>query len=377
MSSTLELAKALIARPSVTPEDGGCQAFIADRLRECGFDVERMDAGGVKNLWARRGTDAPLFVFAGHTDVVPTGPESAWKFPPFEPTEHEGFLYGRGAADMKGGIAAMIIAVEAFLREHAAFNGSIAFLITSDEEGPAEHGTRHVMRKLEERGVHVDHCIVGEPSSTRMTGDMIRVGRRGSLNGVLTVRGRQGHVAYPELALNPIHAALGALKELSEKRWDAGFGSFPPTSFQVSSIAAGTGADNVIPGELVARFNFRYCPAQTADGLKAEVAAILDRHALDARVEWRESGRPFYTEPGTLTAAVNAAIRDVAGIVPEHSTGGGTSDGRFIAPAGAQVIELGVCNATIHQVDERVAIEDLDTLTRVYSRILERLFVAR
>ncbi len=373
MSPTLELAKDLIARPSVTPEDGGCQDVIAKRLQALGFGIERMDAGGVRNLWARRGTAAPLFVFAGHTDVVPTGPESKWKFPPFEPVEHDGWLYGRGAADMKGGLAAMITAVEHFLAEHSAFNGSIAFLVTSDEEGSAVHGTRHVMQELKKRGETIDWCVVGEPSSSKAVGDVVRVGRRGSLNGVLTVKGVQGHVAYPEIAVNPIHRALGALRELTEQRWDSGFESFPPTSFQVSNINAGTGADNVIPGELVARFNFRYCPAQTSDRLRTAVAKILDRRQLDWHIDWRESGKPFFTPDGLLTQAVDAAVREEAGRTPAHSTGGGTSDGRFIAPGGAQVIEIGVCNASIHQVDERVRIEELETLSGIYRRVLANL----
>lgn len=375
MSATLELAKALIAKTSVTPEDGGCQELIGARLQKAGFNIERLNAGGVQNLWARRGNDAPLFVFAGHTDVVPAGAASAWTFPPFEPVERDGFLHGRGAADMKGGLAAMIVAVEAFLAAHASFKGSIAFLITSDEEGPAEHGTRHVMGELATRGVRIDHCVVGEPSSRERTGDVIRVGRRGSLNGTLTVRGVQGHVAYPELAVNPIHRCLAALDELAQRRWDDGFETFPPTSFQISNIHGGTGAENVIPGELVARFNFRYCPAHTVEQLQAKVEAILDGHALDWRIDWRESGKPFYTAPGALTRAVDAAVRDITGRIPEHSTGGGTSDGRFIAPSGAEVVELGVCNATIHQIDERVAIDDLETLTRIYRRLLENLLV--
>lgn len=374
MSVTLELAKQLIALSSVTPEDGGCQDVIATRLRAIGFDVEQMNKGGVQNLWARRGTIKPLLVFAGHTDIVPTGPESTWKFPPFEPTEHEGNLYGRGAADMKGGLAAMIVAVEEFVGMHASFNGSIAFLITSDEEGPAEHGTRHVMDQLKSRGDKIDFCIVGEPSSQRQLGDIIRVGRRGSLNGALTIRGKQGHVAYPELAVNPIHRAFAALDELANRTWDSGYESFPPTSFQVSNITAGTGAENVIPGELQARFNFRYCPAQTAEKLQSIVASVLDDHALDWSIEWRESGRPFYTPDALLTAAVDAAVQAETGLLPEHSTGGGTSDGRFIAPAGAQVVELGVCNATIHQVNENVRIQDLEALSKIYRRVMENLF---
>lgn len=375
MSATLELAKQLIALRSVTPEDGGCQELIAARLRAIGFSIEQMNNGGVKNLWARRGTAKPLLVFAGHTDVVPTGPESSWKFPPFEPTEHEGNLYGRGAADMKGGLAAMITAVEEFIAATPRFNGSIAFLITSDEEGPAEHGTRYVMEKLNGRDEQIDYCLVGEPSSQQRLGDIIRVGRRGSLNGTLTLRGRQGHVAYPELADNPIHRAFAALDELANRTWDSGYESFPPTSFQVSNITAGTGAENVIPGELQARFNFRYCPAQTADRLESRVASILDEHALDWSIEWRESGKPFYTPDSTLTAAVDAAVQAETGRLPEHSTGGGTSDGRFIAQSGAQVVELGVCNASIHQVNENVQIQELDALSKIYLRVLERLLM--
>lgn len=373
MSAALDLARELIGRRSVTPEDGGCQELIAARLEKLGFVVERMDSGGVKNLWARFGNDAPLFVFAGHTDVVPTGPESNWTFPPFEPTEHEDFLYGRGAADMKGALAAMVVAVEAFVAEGRRPKGSIAFLVTSDEEGPAEHGTRHVMQELERRGEKIDWCVVGEPSSRNRVGDLVRVGRRGSLNGALTVRGVQGHVAYPEFADNPIHAALGVLHELAETQWDEGFETFPPTSFQLSNIQSGTGADNVIPGELLARFNFRYCPAQSAGELRHHVESLLDRRELDWRIEWRESGAPFYTPRGPLLDAVDAVIHAETGALPEHSTGGGTSDGRFIAPTGAAIIELGVCNATIHQVDERVRVGELDVLARLYKGILERL----
>lgn len=374
MSATLELASALIARPSVTPEDGGCQDMIAARLEKLDFRIERMDTGGVRNLWARYGDAGKLLVFAGHTDVVPPGPESAWKYPPFEPTVRDGFLHGRGAADMKGGLAAMITAVETFLPASPEFNGSIAFLVTSDEEGPAEHGTRHVMRELDTRGEKIDYCIVGEPSSRDVIGDMIRIGRRGSLNGQLTVRGKQGHVAYPELASNPIHGSLAALDALTGRRWDDGHETFPPTSFQLSNINAGTGADNVIPGALQARFNFRYCPAQTVEKLKAEVTAILDRHGLDWQIDWRASGAPFYTPPGKLITAVDDAIRQATGRTPEHSTGGGTSDGRFIAPSGAAVVELGLCNATIHQANEQVRRDDLDLLSDIYRRVLENLF---
>lgn len=375
MSATLELAKQLISLPSVTPEDGGCQDIIAARLHAVGFEIEEMNKGGVRNLWARLGAKKPLLVFAGHTDVVPTGPESAWKFPPFEPTEHEGHLYGRGAADMKGGLAAMVTAVEEFVASGAIFHGSIAFLITSDEEGPAKHGTRFVMDQLKARHERIDYCIVGEPSSNQRLGDIIRVGRRGSLNGTLTIRGKQGHVAYPELAVNPIHRALAALNDLATRTWDEGYETFPPTSFQVSNIASGTGAENVIPGELQARFNFRYCPAQTAEQLRTTVASILDKHALDWSIDWRESGQPFHTADGILTSAVDKAIHAETGSHPEQSTGGGTSDGRFIAPSGAQVIELGVCNTTIHQIDEHILISDLEALERIYGRILRQLLV--
>lgn len=377
MSRTLELAKALIERRSVTPEDGGCQALLSARLQKAGFSVESMDRGDVKNLWARRGDKGPLLVFAGHTDVVPTGPETAWRFPPFAATVDEGFLHGRGAADMKGGLAAMVVAVESFLEAKAETDGSIAFLITSDEEGPAKYGTRHVIEQLRARGEKIDFCVVGEPSSRERIGDLIRVGRRGSLNGVLTVRGIQGHVAYPALAVNPIHRCLAALRDLAEREWDQGFETFPPTSFQFSNIDAGTGADNVIPATLCAKFNFRYSPALSTEKLQTEVARILDVHKLDWSIDWRESGKPFYTADGILTAAVDEAVRLETGMTPEHSTGGGTSDGRFIAPYGAEVVELGLRNATIHQVDERVRIDDLDTLSRLYHQVIMQLLGKR
>lgn len=373
MSVTLELTKALVSRSSVTPADVGCQELIAEHLQRLNFSIERMDAGGVKNLWARRGSSSPLFVFAGHTDVVPAGPESEWKFPPFKPTEHDGRLYGRGTADMKGGIAAMLVALENFLQEHPAHAGSIGLLITSDEEGPATHGTRHVINELERRGEKIDYCIVGEPSSRTRVGDMVRVGRRGSLNGRLIVRGMQGHVAYPELAENPIHRALAALDELAGQEWDQGYESFPATSFQISNIHAGTGADNVIPGALEVRFNFRYSPAHTAESLQQTVEQMLEKHALDWQLEWRDSGAPFYTPEGKLRAAVDDAIREIAGDAPEASTGGGTSDGRFIAPTGAEVVELGVTNATIHKINESVGIAELDELAVIYLRILQKM----
>ncbi|MDX1442772.1 MAG: succinyl-diaminopimelate desuccinylase [Gammaproteobacteria bacterium] len=373
MNPTLELTAELIRRRSVTPEDAGCQELLANRLAAMGFTIEHMPFGDVQNFWATRGNDGPLLVFAGHTDVVPTGPEENWQSPPFEPTERNGRLYGRGTADMKGGLAAMVTAVEAFLHEHPDHRGRIGFLITSDEEGPARDGTRRVVETLAERGEKIDWCIVGEPSSRDRLGDLIRVGRRGSLNGVLTVNGVQGHVAYPDLARNPIHAVMPALAELVAIEWDHGQPPFPPTSLQVSNFDAGTGAENVIPGSASIRFNFRYSPAQTVESLQQGVTQVLDRHGVDYDIEWRESGRPFYTEPGTLIEAVDAAVEGVLGIIPEHSTGGGTSDGRFIAPAGADVVELGLINASIHQVDEWTNVGDLHQLSNVYKRILHEL----
>ena len=316
---------------------------------------------------------APLVVFAGHTDVVPPGPEEAWHTPPFEPTEQDGWLYGRGAADMKSSLAAMIVAAERFLSENPTPAGTLAFLITSDEEADAVDGTLRVMETLASRGTRIDHCVVGEPSSTAAVGDVIRVGRRGSLSGTLTVTGIQGHVAYPDDALNPIHASLGALADLSRRRWDEGSPPFPPTTFQISNIHAGTGVGNVIPGELVAAFNFRFNPSQTEAGLRSAVEQAFEAIAAPWRVEWRLSGHPFFTPSGTLTSAVQGAIENVAGRTAEESTSGGTSDGRFIAPTGAQVVELGPVNATIHKVNERVAMADLAPLTRIYENILARL----
>lgn len=373
MSATLELAKALIARRSVTPEDAGCLELIAERLAALGFSIERMDAGGVSNLWARLGNEEPLFVFAGHTDVVPTGPESEWRFPPFDPTVDNGVLYGRGAADMKGGLAAMVTAVETFLGGSPRIHGSLAFLITSDEEGPADFGTKHVVQTLESRNEKIRWCVVGEPSSQDSLGDVIRVGRRGSLSGHLLVKGVQGHVAYPELAINPVHAALPALAELAAHHWDEGYESFPPTSFQVSNIHAGTGASNVIPGTLDVDFNLRYSPALDIATIQRTIKTILDRHELAWEIEWRDSGRPFYTALGALRAATDAAITELTGRKPEASTGGGTSDGRYIAPSGAEVIELGPNNATIHKINECVPIDELERLSQIYLRILEKL----
>ena len=373
MSQALELTKNLIARRSLTPADEGCQEILAARLAASGFHLERLRFGSVDNLWARRGRTAPLFCFAGHTDVVPTGPLEEWTSDPFTPVIRAGRLYGRGAADMKSGLAAMVTAAEAFVREHPQHHGSIGFLITSDEEGPSIDGTKRVVETLQARGEKIDWCLLGEPSSEARLGDVIKVGRRGSLSGRLTVHGVQGHIAYPHLADNPVHALAPALAELTARCWDSGTEHFQPTSFQVSNLICGTGAPNVIPGELKARFNLRYSPVQTLAGLKATVEEILKRHQVRHSLEWYVSGEPFYTAPGVLSAAVSAVVSEVCGSAPQLSTGGGTSDGRFIAPYGAQVVELGVVNATIHKVDEWVQVEDIEVLERMYVGILRRL----
>ncbi len=374
MTPTLDLARALIARPSVTPEDAGCQALIAERLEPLGFRIHDLRFGEVTNLWARRGTERPLFVFAGHTDVVPPGPEEAWTSPPFEPTIRDGVLYGRGAADMKGSLAAMVTALERLLERRPDLPGSIALLLTSDEEGPAVDGTVRVVEWLTEQGERIDWCLVGEPSSHARLGDRIRIGRRGSLSGNLRVLGRQGHVAYPDLAENPIHRALPALNELVSVTWDTGNAHFPPTSFQISNLQAGTGATNVIPGHCDVAFNFRFGTESSPESLQARVTSILDRHGLRYRIDWTLSGMPFLTSTrGPLVRTVQAAIRELTGIETELSTGGGTSDGRFIAPMGAEVIELGPVNATIHQIDECVRIDELERLSALYERIVEKL----
>ena len=374
MSQTLELTRDLLARRSVTPADEGCQALMAQRLGACGFVIENLRYGSVENLWARRGTGGPVFCFAGHTDVVPTGPLEDWTSDPFVPVVRDGLLYARGAADMKSGLAAMVTAAEAFVALHPRHRGSIAFLITSDEEGPSVDGTKRVVQTLAERGERIDWCLVGEPSSEAALGDTIKVGRRGSLSGRLTVHGVQGHVAYPQLAENPVHSFAPALAELVQRHWDEGTEHFQPTSFQVSNFNAGTGAPNVIPGELRARFNLRYSPVQTLAGLKAQVEEILRRHGVRFSLEWYVSGEPFYTAPGPLSEAVSRAVFEVAGITPKLTTGGGTSDGRFIAPLGAQVVELGVVNASIHKVNECVRVADIDTLHALYLQTLKNLF---
>jgi len=373
MSQTLELTEDLLRRRSLTPADGGCQELIAGRLAAAGFAVESLRYGEVENLWARRGSGAPVFCFAGHTDVVPTGPLEEWHSDPFVPARRGESLYGRGAADMKSGLAAMVTAAEAFVAAYPAHRGSLAFLITSDEEGPSVDGTKRVAQTLRERGERIDWCLVGEPSSESALGDTIKIGRRGSLSGRLTVHGVQGHVAYPQLAENPVHTLAPALAELTRRQWDQGTEHFQPTSFQVSNLNAGTGAPNVIPGELRARFNLRYCPVQTLAGLRQTVEEILCRHGVRYTLEWYVSGEPFYTPPGTLCEAVSEAVYEVSGRRPKLSTGGGTSDGRFIAPLGAQVVELGVVNASIHKVNESVRVADIDALHAMYFNVLRRL----
>jgi succinyl-diaminopimelate desuccinylase len=376
MSDTLALTWELMSRESVSPADGGCQALIAQRLGAIGFRVEHMRFGPVDNLWARRGREGPVFCFAGHTDVVPPGPLEEWHSDPFSPAIRDGVLYGRGAADMKSGLAAMVTACEEFVGLHPQHRGDIAFLITSDEEGPSVDGTRRVVEVLRERSETIDWCLVGEPSSEGLLGDTIKIGRRGSLSGRLTVHGVQGHIAYPQFADNPIHAVAPALAELTSRTWDLGNRHFQPTTFQVSNIAAGTGAPNVIPGELKARFNLRFSTEQTVDTLKATVERILQQHRVNYSLDWFISGQPFLTVPGTLSEAATRAVQAELQISPKLSTAGGTSDGRFIAPMGAQVIELGVINATIHKANECVQVADIDALHRLYRRTLELLLAS-
>lgn len=373
MSETLELARELIRRPSVTPEDAGCQEVMLTRLERIGFKAERLTFGDVTNFWARRGDARPVVCFAGHTDVVPTGPLDQWTSPPFEPQIRDGVLYGRGAADMKGSLAAMVTACERFVAAHPRHRGAIAFLITSDEEGAAVNGTVKVVEHLERRNEKIDLCMVGEPSCVHTLGDCVKIGRRGSLNGILKVKGIQGHVAYPQRADNPIHRFAPAMAELTSIEWDQGNQHFPPTSFQISNIHSGTGANNVIPGELDVVFNFRYSTQLTPEQLRVRVEHTLQRNQLNYDVKWTVSGKPFLTAPGELMDAVGAAIKNVTGIEPELSTAGGTSDGRFIAPTGAQVVELGPLNATIHKINECVNVDELDRLSTIYERMLEQL----
>lgn len=381
--ATLELAFDLIRRPSVTPKDAGCQAVLIARLEALGFRVGRLRFGDVDNFWARLGEDEPLFAFAGHTDVVPPGPLEQWQSPPFAPEIRDGYLYGRGAADMKGSLAAMVTACERFLAACLQPRGSLAFLITSDEEGAAVDGTVKVVERLEARGEKIRWCLVGEPSCTARLGDTIKNGRRGSLNGQIILRGTQGHVAYPHLAQNPIHAVGAILTALADEVWDQGHEFFPPTSFQVSNLRSGTGAVNIIPGDLEMLFNFRFSSAVTVEQLRERTRIIVETGLLNEEIktgqvfqydlEWNLSGLPFFTPPGDLVAAAIAMIRAETGLEPELSTSGGTSDGRFIAPTGAQVIELGPLNATIHKIDERVPVDDLERLSRIYEGILVRL----
>jgi len=373
LSPTLKFTLDLIREPSVTPFDADCQTLMIRRLEAIGFRIERLRFGDVDNFWARRGDQAPVFCFAGHTDVVPTGPIEQWKIPPFEPCIEGGMLTGRGAADMKGSLAAMVVACERFVAEHPDHRGSIAYLITSDEEGVAVDGTVRVIEALEARKEKIDWCLVGEPSSTAQVGDVIKNGRRGSLGGTLTVHGRQGHVAYPHLADNPIHRALPALAELAAETWDHGNEFFPATSFQISNINAGTGANNVIPGDLEVVFNFRFSTELTETQLRERTESVLQRHGLNYTLNWKLSGHPFLTPRGDLVNAAVAAINQVTGRDTELSTSGGTSDGRFIAPTGAQVVELGPVNKTIHQINECVSANDLDTLTDIYEQLLKKL----
>ncbi|MCT7941395.1 MULTISPECIES: succinyl-diaminopimelate desuccinylase [Shewanella] len=373
MSSVIDLAKNLLSRASVTPLDEGCQPLMAEHLSKIGFNIESMVFHDTTNLWARRGTEAPVFCFAGHTDVVPTGDLSRWHTPPFDPTIIDGYLHGRGAADMKGSLAAMIIATERFVAKHPDHKGSIAYLITSDEEGPFINGTPKVIETLEARNEKITWALVGEPSSTHKLGDVVKNGRRGSLTGNLTVKGIQGHVAYPHLADNPIHKASPALAELAQMHWDNGNEFFPPTSFQIANINGGTGASNVIPGDLQVMFNFRYSTEVTAEELIQRVLSLLDAHGLDYDINWVFNGLPFLTGDGPLLEATKQSIREITGYDTDPQTSGGTSDGRFIAPTGAQVIELGPVNATIHKINECVSTADLELLTLCYERILEKL----
>ena len=372
-SATIELTQDLIRRRSVTPEDCGCQQVMIDRLTAIGFHVEKLRFAEVDNFWAVRGTEGPALCFAGHTDVVPTGPEENWQLPPFEAEIKDGYLYGRGAADMKGSLAAMVVAVERFVAENPNHSGQIAFLITSDEEGVATNGTVKVVEWLKEQNKLPEWCLVGEPSSTATCGDVIKNGRRGSLGCTLTVKGHQGHVAYPHLADNPVHRAAPVLAELAAEEWDQGNAFFPATSFQISNIKGGTGATNVIPGELEVIFNFRFSTELSEQQLIERTEQILDKHGLDYKANWNLSGLPFLTAEGDLVSATVASITEVTGLEPELSTAGGTSDGRFIAPHGVQVIELGPVNATIHKIDENISVDDLNTLTDIYQTLLTKL----
>jgi len=373
MSKTLELAKSLISKASVTPDDQGCQSIMIERLKKIGFEIHPLRFGDVDNFWAKHGNSGPVFAFAGHTDVVPAGNENAWNTEPFEPTIKDGYLYGRGAADMKGGLASMVTATENFINENPNHNGTIAFLITSDEEGVAINGTVKVMDYLDDSNQKIDYCLIGEPSSTAVTGDVMKNGRRGSLNGEIIVKGKQGHVAYPHLAENPIHLITPVLNDLCNQEWDNGNDYFPATSFQISNIHSGDGVTNVIPGEAKVLFNYRYSTETTKEELKSKVHEILDAHNLNYSVDWFHTGYPFLTPKGELVSACVSAVKKIKGITPELSTSGGTSDGRFIAEEGTQVIELGPVNATIHQVNESVLVQDLEDLSKIYYEVLSKI----
>jgi succinyl-diaminopimelate desuccinylase len=373
VSDVLQLAKELLLRPSITPDDEGCQALIAERLRRAGFACESLRFGEVDNLWAMHGSGAPVLVLLGHTDVVPPGPRESWSSDPFIPEVRDGRLYGRGAADMKGSVAAFVVALEQFVSRHPQHEGTVALLLTSDEEGDAIDGVRKVAEVFRERGQRIDWCITGEPSSKETLGDLLRVGRRGTLSATLVVHGVQGHVAYPDQARNPIHQAMPALAELAAREWDGGFDTFPPTSFQVSNLHAGTGANNVIPGELQVLFNLRYNPTWHAGQLEQQCEDVLLAHGLEYSIHWHRGGEPFHTPEGPLRAAAREVMARFAGSAPEESTGGGTSDARFIAPLGAQCIEVGPVNASIHKVDEHVAVADLEALPELYLALIERL----
>ncbi|OAM31080.1 succinyl-diaminopimelate desuccinylase [Eikenella longinqua] len=374
-TATLHLAKQLIAQPSITPHDHGCQDIIAERLRAIGFTIEDLPFGRTRNLWARRGSSAPLLCFAGHTDVVPPGPEAEWTSPPFQPTERQGKLYGRGTADMKTSIACFITACERFTAAHPHFSGSLALLITSDEEGDGRDGTTRVVDTLRARGEHIDYCIIGEPTAEHTLGDTIKNGRRGSLSGSLTIHGKQGHIAYPHLAANPVHLAAPALAQLTAEHWDNGNAYFPPTGFQISNIHAGTGATNVIPGSLSVQFNFRFSTESSAQSLQQRVEAILQQHRLSYNLQWQLSGQPFLTEAGRLTQAAQAAIAEECRIQAALSTGGGTSDGRFIKAIASELIELGPVNQSIHQIDEHIELAAIPRLSAIYENILRRLLL--
>lgn len=376
-SETIELLVDLVQRPSLTPADHGCQKLIADRLEPLGFNIEHMRHHDVDNLWARLGSAEPVLVFAGHTDVVPVGDESDWSKPPFSASIHDGYLYGRGAADMKGSIAAMVTAIERFIQSRRTIKGSLAVLLTSDEEGPAVHGTKKLVETLDARSEDIHYCVVGEPTSGATLGDTIKNGRRGSLSAKLVVQGKQGHVAYPHLADNPVHKSFKFLDDLISIEWDEGDEDFPPTTLQISNIHAGTGAGNVIPGSLVVDFNLRYSPAVTISEIQSRVNTLIEKHKISANIDWHDSAAPFLTPTGSLTNAMRTAVSSVVNVAPELDTGGGTSDGRFIAKICPQVIEFGPLNATIHQTDERISCNDIDSLSAIYEKLLGLLLDAQ